>query len=110
MEIISADSHVVEGPDVFSGLAKKFGDEAPRVVSETGKGDCIVTPANKSRPSVNVGIMALAATRLDTNKPIEREWGEKPGVGTLKDPEIQAYLVGGYGAMRPRANRRCQAW
>lgn len=101
MAIISADSHVVEGPDVFTGLADRFGDDAPRVVSTEGKGDRIVTPANKGRGAVNVGIMALAATRLDAEGPIEREHGQKPGVGTIKDPEIQAYLTGGYAAMRP---------
>jgi hypothetical protein len=64
MRPISADSHVVEGPDVFAGLAERFGDEVPRVVSREGKGDHIVVPARRGR-SVNVGIMALAATRLD---------------------------------------------
>lgn len=101
MTIISADSHVVEGPDVFAGLAERFGDDAPRVVSTPGEGDSIVTPANRSRPAVNVGIMALAATRLDVPGPIERAHGQKPGVGTINDPEIQAYLTGGYAAMRP---------
>ncbi len=100
MAIISADSHVVEGPGVFAGLAERFGDDAPRVVSESGKGDHIVIPAHKGRGAVNVGIMALAATRLDTDTPIEREHGQKPGVGTVNDPEIQAYLTGGYAAMR----------
>ncbi len=98
--IISADSHVVEGPDVFTGLADRFGDDAPRVVATEGDGDSIVIPAHKGRGAVNVGIMALAATRLDVDGPIEREHGQKPGVGTIKDPEIQAYLTGGYGAMR----------
>ena len=32
MKTISADSHVVEGPDVFTGLADRFGDAAPRVM------------------------------------------------------------------------------
>ena len=97
---ISADSHVVEGPDVFAGLADRFGDDAPRVVSSEGSGDHIVIPSRKN-PGVNVGLMALAATRLDYAEPIERKHGHKPGTGTLEDPEIQAYLTGGYGAMRP---------
>ena len=71
MTIISADSHVVEGPGVFAGLADRFGDEAPRVVSTDGKGDSIVIPAHKGRGAVNVGIMALAATRLDVEGPAE---------------------------------------
>ena len=88
MAIISADSHVVEGPEVFTGLADQFGDDAPRVVSTEGKGDSIVISAHKGRGAVNVGIMALAATRLDVDGPIEREHGQKPGVGTINDPEI----------------------
>ena len=97
---ISADSHAVEGPDVFVGLAERFGDEAPRVVSEDGGADHIVIPARK-HGRVNVGIMALAATRLDRAEPMERKRGHKPGTGTVNDPEIQAYLTGGYAAMRP---------
>ncbi len=102
MAIISADSHVVEGPDVFTGLAEKFGDDAPRVVSGEGRGDSIVIPAHKGRGRTNVGMMALAATRLDVDEPpVERAHGEKPWVGTINDPEIKAYLTGGYSAMRP---------
>ncbi len=97
---ISADSHVVEGPGVFQGLADRFGDEAPRVVHKEGKGDYIVIPSSKGR-TVNVGIMALAATRLDREAPLERKPGHKPGTGTVEDPEIRAYLDGGYAAMRP---------
>ena len=101
MAIISADSHVVEGPDVFAGLAERFGDDAPRVISTEGKGDSIVIPARGKAGKVNVGIMALAATRLDTDEAEKREKGQKPAVGSINDPEIQAYLTGGYAAMRP---------
>ena len=81
MGAISADSHVVEGPDVFTGLVDRFGDDAPRVVSTDGKGDYIVIPA-RGDAGVNVGHMALAATRLDRDTPIERRPGHKPDVGT----------------------------
>ncbi|MEM7096136.1 MAG: amidohydrolase family protein [Actinomycetota bacterium] len=97
---ISADSHVVEGPEVFDGLAEHFGDDAPRIVSKDGGSDYIVVPARKNAV-VNVGIMALAATRLDGKGPGERKPGHKPGTGTVDDPEIRAYLDGGYAAMRP---------
>lgn len=100
MKPISADSHVVEGPEVFHGLADRFGDDAPRVVSKDGKGDHIVIPSARNR-TVNVGMMALAATRLDRDEPLGRRPGHKPDVGRVDDPEIQAYLTGGYGAMRP---------
>ncbi len=97
---ISADSHVVEGPDVFAGLAERFGDDAPRIVHREGIAEHIVIPSRKGR-GLNVGTMALAATRLDRATPIERKPGHKPGTGTIEDPEIRAYLEGGYGAMRP---------
>ncbi len=97
---ISADSHVVEGPEVFDGLAERFGDDAPRVVRGDEGSDHIVVP-NRANRSVNVGIMALAATRLDRASPGERRPGHKPDTGTIDDPEIKAYLTGGYAAMRP---------
>lgn len=101
MRPISADSHVVEGPDVFAGLTERFGDEAPRVITTDEGGNHIVTPSRGPRGVTNVGFMALAATRLDRAEPIERRPGHKPGVGSIEDPEIQAYLTGGYAAMRP---------
>lgn len=100
MRPISADSHVVEGPGVFAGLADRFGDDAPRIVSEPGKGDHIVVPSNAVR-SVNIGTMALAAARLDRDTPRERRPGHKPEAGTRDDPEHVAYMTGGYAALRP---------
>jgi len=97
---ISADSHAVEAPEVFEGLAERFGDDAPRVVSKEGEGDFIHTP-NMPNRSRNVAVMALAGTRLDYKEPLPREFASKPGVGSIDDPEIQAYFTGGYGAMRP---------
>ena len=38
---ISADSHALEGPEVFEGLPERFGDDAPRVVHTDGKGDSV---------------------------------------------------------------------
>lgn len=97
---ISADSHALEGPEVFDGLADRFGDDAPRVVHTEGKGDHIVTP-NMPKRSRNVAVMALAGTRLDYETPLPREFASKPSAGSISDPEIQAYFTGGYAAMRP---------
>ena len=97
---ISADSHALEGPEVFDGLADRFGDDAPRVVHMEGKGDHIVTP-NMPKRSRNVAVMALAGTRLDYETPLPREFASKPSAGSISDPEIQAYFTGGYAAMRP---------
>ena len=76
MQPISADSHVVEGPDVFAGLADRFGDEAPRVVHTEGEGDRIVIPAWSPR-GVSVAQMGLASTRLARNEPLARAAGHK---------------------------------
>ncbi len=97
---ISADSHALETPEVYEGLAERFGDDAPRVVHTEGQGDSIVIPNNPKR-SRNVAVMALAGTRLDYKTPLPREHASKPSAGTLSDPEIQAYFTGGYEAMRP---------
>ena len=97
---ISADSHALEGPEVFEGLPEQFGDDAPRVVSTDGKGDYISIPSNPKR-SRNVAIMCLAGTRLDYAEPLPREFASKPSSGSIDDPEIQAYFTGGYAAMRP---------
>ena len=97
---ISADSHALEGPEVFDGLADHFGDDAPRVVHKEGQGDFIVIP-NIPKRSRNVAYMALAGTRLDYETPLPRAHASKPGAGSLDDPEIQAYVNGGYAAMRP---------
>ena len=96
---ISADSHALEGPEVFEGLPEQFGDDAPRVISKEGAGDYIAIPNNPKR-SRNVAVMALAGTRLDYETPLPREHASKPGAGSLEDPEIQAYFKGGYAAMR----------
>ena len=97
---ISADSHALEGPEVFEGLPEMFGDDAPRIVHTEGKGDYITIPSrpNKSR---NVAVMALAGTRLDYDEPLPRAHASKPSAGSIDDPQIQAYFTGGYAAMRP---------
>ena len=97
---ISADSHALEGPEVFEGLPERFGDDAPRVVQTDGKGDFITIP-NNPKKSRNVAIMCLAGTRLDYETPLPREHASKPSAGSIDDPEIQAYFTGGYAAMRP---------
>ena len=89
---ISADSHAVEGPEVFDRLAARFGDDAPRVVS---RGTATVTtswfPARGPKGDVNVGFMALAATRLDRDgaprAPARAQAGDRCG-GRPRDPGL----------------------
>lgn len=99
MQTISADSHVVEGRDVFTGLAEKFGDIAPRVMDIGDQVDAIVTPANGMR-GVSVAQMGLAATRLARNEPLNRRTAHKPDVAHMQDPELVALFTSGYAGMR----------
>ena len=99
MKPISADSHVVEGRDVFTGLADRFGDQAPRIMDVGDQVDAIVVPANGMR-GVSVARMGMAATRLARNEPLTRKPGHKPDVAHMKDPELVALFNKGYAGMR----------
>ena len=99
MNPISADSHVVEGPEVFSGLADRFGDEAPRIMNVEDQVDAIVVPKYGMR-GVSVARMAMAATRLRRNEPLNRQHGHKPDVANMQDPELVALFKSGYAGMR----------
>ena len=99
MTPISADSHVVEGRDVFSGLAERFGDEAPRVMDVNDQKDAIVVPKYGMR-GVSVARMGMAATRLARNEPLKRQKGRKPDVAHMNDPELVALFNSGYAGMR----------
>ena len=99
MKPISADSHVVEGRDVFTGLADRFGDQAPRVMNVGDQVDAIVIPANGMR-GVSVARMGMAATRMARNEPLNRKPGHKPDVAHMKDPELVALFNKGYAGMR----------
>ena len=89
MKPISADSHVVEGPEVFTGLAQRFGDDAPRIVTVGEEVDAIVIPSRGGR-GVGVARMAMASTWLARNEPLDRKHGRKPEVAHLDDPEMEA--------------------
>ena len=54
---ISSDSHVVETPDIFDGLEDRFGDLAPRIVFEEGKGDILHI---NGRSGLNIGRFGIA--------------------------------------------------
>ena len=99
MKPISADSHVVEGRDVFVGLADRFGDAAPRIMDVDDQVDAIVVPA-RGLHGVSVARMGMAATRLARNEPLNRKPGRKPDVAHMKDPELVALFNKGYAGMR----------
>jgi uncharacterized protein len=96
---ISADSHVVEGREVFTGLAERFGDDAPRIMDVGDQVDAIVIPS-RGMHGVSVARMAMAATRLARNEPLERKPGHKPDVAHMDDPELKALFAKGYDGMR----------
>lgn len=83
----SCDSHVVEPPEVYAGLEQRFGDRAPRVVTEfNGREGTFLLWPKLNRP-LPVGRFGIAGHRLDdpeTQKRILRGWdGMNPGV---RDP------------------------
>lgn len=95
---ISADSHVVESEAVFTGLAERFGDDAPRVIGAGTVKDSIVIPAKGSK-----GIrrrMGFAGMRLREGVEIRRRPGHKPEVDDMTDTEAQRILALGYDGLR----------
>jgi predicted TIM-barrel fold metal-dependent hydrolase len=82
---ISADSHILEARDVFVGLAEKFGDRAPRVVHEEGKGDFIDIPATGKRLNAAIGgVGRLGIAGM-----------------SLADPETHRIIALGYDGLKP---------
>ena len=78
--IYSCDSHVVEPASVFDGLAERFGDRAPRVVSEWKGQHGIFLAWPKLDRAQPVGRLGIAGHRLD-------------------QPETQRMILGGWDAV-----------
>ena len=98
-ELISADSHVVEANEVFSGLTEKFGDDAPRVMNTDGEIDAIVIPSQGLK-GTGAGRLGLAGLRLRDGANLVRRMGRKPEVDDLTDPTIVEILKQGYSGLR----------
>jgi predicted TIM-barrel fold metal-dependent hydrolase len=83
MRYYSCDSHVVEPREVFTGLERRFGDRAPRIVDgHNGRtGEFVLLPGS---PPVPIGRLGIAGARLDdpaTQERISRGYaGLNPGV------------------------------
>ncbi|MBT3532989.1 MAG: amidohydrolase [Rhodospirillaceae bacterium] len=99
MDLVSADSHVVEAAEVFTGLAEKFGDEAPRIMDTEDEVDAIVIPKRGLR-GTGAGRLGLAGLRLRDGAKLVRRPGRKPEVDDLTDPAIVDILKQGYGGLR----------
>lgn len=97
--LISADSHVVEPQEVFTGLAEKFGDEAPRIMDTETETDAIVIPSRGIK-GTGAGRLGLAGLRLRKGAQLSRRPGRKPEVDDLTDPAIVAILKQGYAGLR----------
>ena len=82
MKPISADSHVVEGPEVFVGLSDRFGDDAPRSMDTETEVDAIVIPAKGVR-GAGAARLGLAGMRLRPGNTVTRRAGHKPEVDNL---------------------------
>ena len=86
MQPISADSHVVEGADVFVGLPERFGDDAPRVMHAGTELDAIIIPS-KGKAGIRRRI-GIAGLRMRDGVEVQRRSGRKPEVDDLADPEV----------------------
>jgi len=96
----SCDSHVVEPPEVFAGLEDRFGERAPRIVTEyNGRQSTMLLWPNLKR-ALPVGRFGIAGHRLDepeTQERIRRGWdGMNPGVrdpvARLKEQEVDGVV------------------
>ena len=78
-ELISADSHVVEANEVFSGLTERFGDDAPRVMNTGEEFDAIIIPSQGLK-GTGAGRLGLAGLRLRDGAKLVRSLGRKTEV------------------------------
>jgi predicted TIM-barrel fold metal-dependent hydrolase len=94
---ISADSHVVEPAEVFAGLAKRFGDAAPRIAL-TEDGESMVIPG-RGRRGVPVARPGVAGFRLGELR-AEHAPGRKPHPEDPLDPQVRSLFSRGYAGVR----------
>jgi len=78
---ISCDSHIVEVPEIFDGLAQRFGDEAPGIVYDPEKGEVLNLGSGKTF-MVSIGRFGIAGHFAN-------------------DPETQEMIKKGYKGLRP---------
>lgn len=84
----SADSHIVEPPELFAALERRYGERAPRIIHDPEWGDFMVAPGVTGREAfsprysgVPVGRLGIAGARLD-------------------DPETERLIRRGYAGLR----------
>src|SRR5581483_4910745 len=91
---ISGDSHIVETPEIFDGLDKRFGDAAPSIVFVEGRGDMLKIGDRTSFPVGRFGVAGHYANDPATQEMIKMGYsGLRRGIldpmERLKDQEIE---------------------
>ena len=83
----SCDSHVVEAPEVFDGLAERFGERGPRVVDGWKEREGVFVAWPSIDFAMSVGRLGIAGANLnlpETKEKMKRGWEQiNPGV---RDP------------------------
>ena len=83
----SCDSHVVEAPEVFDGLAERFGERGPRVVEGWKEREGVFVAWPSIDFAMSVGRLGIAGANLnlpETKEKMKRGWEQiNPGV---RDP------------------------
>ena len=83
---ISCDSHILEVPEIFDGLDKRFGDAAPGIVHDPEKGEVLSLGTGKTF-IVSIGRFGIAGHFAN-------------------DPETQEMIKQGYRACDPASSTR----
>jgi len=93
---ISADSHVVEPPELFLPLAKRFGERAPRVVETDDRGPVLNLGNGKFGLGISGFFMAgVDFTQTDTRELIKKGYGlARPGVYDVQQRVADQVLDG----------------
>ena len=90
---ISADSHVVEPPEVYDGLDKRFGDRAPRMVEHPDKG--LVTDHGDGTFGFTVGVFHV----------LGEDWGDP----AVRERAKLGFQLARPGVLDPKARMEDQA-
>jgi predicted TIM-barrel fold metal-dependent hydrolase len=90
---ISGDSHIVEVPEIFDGLDRRFGDAAPSIVFVEGRGDMLKIGDRTSFPVGRFGVAGHFANDPATQEMIKMGYsGLRRGIldpiERLKDQDI----------------------
>jgi predicted TIM-barrel fold metal-dependent hydrolase len=93
---VSADSHVVEPPEVFEPLATRFGEDAPRIVHSAERGYEYVSGNGRSTPVAILGRAGMDPASPEWAEALSRGYDVRPGIldvqARLKDQELDGVV------------------